>query len=71
MEAKGDMDREPEKHSGCGNLEHMSSHYELHWEYQGQSTITECETVLCTTDKYTTASHYNSELAAKLLERNE
>ena len=71
MEAKGDIDREPRKHSGRGSLEHIGSHYVLHWEYQWQSTITECETVLCTTDKYTTASHYNSELAAKLLERNE
>ena len=71
MEAKGDIDREPKKHSGRGSLERVGSHYVLHWEYQGQSTITECETVLCTTDKYTAASHYNSELAAKILERYE
>ena len=34
MEAKGDIDREPKKHSGCGNLERIGSHYEVHWEYQ-------------------------------------
>ena len=65
MEAKGDIDREPEKHSGSGNLERMSSHYELHWEYQGQSTITECGAVLCTTKKYTAALHCHGELAAR------
>ena len=65
MEAKGDIDREPKKHGGCGNLERIGSHYEVHWEYQWHSTITECEAVLCTTDIYTTASHYHSELAAR------
>ena len=50
MEAKGDIDREPKKHSGRGSLGRVGSHYGLHWEYQGQSTITECETVLCTTE---------------------
>ena len=71
MKAKDGIDRGPKKHSGRGNLERIGCHYVLHWEYQGQSTITECGTVVCTTDKYTTASHYNSELAAKVLERYE
>ena len=34
VEAKGDIDRGPKKHSGCGNLERTGSHYEVHWEYQ-------------------------------------
>ena len=57
MEAKGDIDREPKKHSGRGSLGRVGSHYVLHWSTNGKVqllSVRQCYAPLINTPQHRT-----------------